>query len=182
MIQYCPVCLSEPGAYLRRGWRFSFEVACFNDGCFLLDSCWQCGALVDPLSNTTPVMEFVCVKCSAPLAKAPSLHLPDTVEEQEAIYAQLHRLAAEANGDVSWREYRYVSELSSARCAAPIRPMPPHATTPYVGRLGPAASGACRAHAQAACHQMAPQGRGATKSRSRRIATPRRRGASRSPV
>jgi hypothetical protein len=113
IIQYCPVCLSGPGAYLRRGWRFSLEVACFNDGCFLLDACWQCGALVDPLSHTMPATEFVCVKCSAPLAKAPSLHLPGTVQEQDAIYARLHWLAAEANDDFSWRAYHYVTALSS---------------------------------------------------------------------
>jgi hypothetical protein len=34
-----------------------------------------------------PATEFLYVKCSAPLAKAPSLHWPGTVRDQEAIYA-----------------------------------------------------------------------------------------------
>jgi hypothetical protein len=71
----------------------SVKVACFNDGCFLLDACWKCGALVAPLSQTVPATEFLYVKCTAPLAKAPSLHWPGTVRDQEAIYAFLARLA-----------------------------------------------------------------------------------------
>jgi hypothetical protein len=112
MIQYCPVCLGEDGAYLRRGWRFSIEVACFEDGCFLLDACWKCGALVDPLSQSLPAVEFACVKCGAPLAKAPSLHLPGTVRDQEAIYALLDRLGRYATDGFSPHEDAYVETLS----------------------------------------------------------------------
>jgi len=50
IIQYCPVCLGRgAAAHLRRGWRLSIEVVCFIDGCFLLDACWRCGALLNPL-------------------------------------------------------------------------------------------------------------------------------------
>jgi TniQ len=61
IVQYCPVCLGGDHAYLRRGWRFSLEVACCKDGCFLLDSCWRCGALLDPLAQTVPSDEFLCI-------------------------------------------------------------------------------------------------------------------------
>ena len=72
--QYCPVCLGgEPTRYLRRGWRFSLEVVCSDDGCFLLDACWKCGAVLDPLALAVPCTEFLCCKCSAPLARAPSI-------------------------------------------------------------------------------------------------------------
>jgi hypothetical protein len=113
IIQYCPVCLGEDGAYLRRGWRFSLEVACFRDGCFLLDGCWKCGALVAPLSQTAPATEFLCVKCSAPLAKAPSLHLPGTVRDQEAIYAFLARLVEYGTYGLASRELDYIETLST---------------------------------------------------------------------
>jgi len=78
--QYCPVCLAHPRtAYLRRGWRFSIESVCFRDSCFLLDSCWKCGALLDPLSQTVPSDEFVCCRCYAQLAKAPSISMVEAV-------------------------------------------------------------------------------------------------------
>jgi hypothetical protein len=113
IIQYCPVCRGEDGAYLRRGWRFSLEVACFKDGCFLLDACGKCAALVAPLSQTVPAAEFLCVKCSAPLAKAPSLHLPGTVRDQEAIYVFLARLAEYATYGLDSRELDYIETLST---------------------------------------------------------------------
>jgi hypothetical protein len=92
--QVTRTCLgAERTAYLRRGWRFSIEVACVEDGCFLLDACWKCGALLDPLAQTVPATAFVCVKCGAPLAKAPSLRVREAVREQTAIYEELHRLA-----------------------------------------------------------------------------------------
>lgn len=98
--QYCPVCLgSESRAYLRRGWRFSIEVVCSEDGCFLLDACWKCGALLDPLSQTFPSTEFLCCKCSAPLAKAPSLRMPEAVRGQAMFYDEIDRVAFGISGD-----------------------------------------------------------------------------------
>jgi hypothetical protein len=93
IVQYCPVCLGGvTAAYLRRGWRFSFEVVCSRDGCLLFDACWKCGALVDLLSSTVPSLDFLCCKCRAPLAKAPSLRLSDAVQEQAMLYDEIHRL------------------------------------------------------------------------------------------
>jgi hypothetical protein len=72
IIQYCPVCLADNHTgYLRRGWRFSFEIACWADGCLLLDSCWQCGAVVNLLAQAIPSAEFLCARCHARLAAAP---------------------------------------------------------------------------------------------------------------
>jgi hypothetical protein len=102
VIQYCPVCLRRDRAYLRRGWRFSLEVACFDDGCFLLDACWRCGALLDPLAQTVPSDEFICIKCAAPLARAPSLSVRDSVGDQDMLYAALDRLA-EPTPQHAWR-------------------------------------------------------------------------------
>ena len=93
IIQYRPVCLSQDAPYLRRGWRFSLEVVCYTDGCLLMDSCWCCGALLDPLSHGVPCTEFACVKCGAALAEAPSVCLSETVTDQRALYRELHRLA-----------------------------------------------------------------------------------------
>lgn len=123
IVQYCPVCLGGNHAYLRRGWRFSLEVACFKDGCFLLDSCWRCGALLDPLAQTVPSDAFLCIRCSAPLARAPSLHMPDSVHDQDVMYATLFHLAEESRRLVGWGapdgdyigfgEGDYVAALSS---------------------------------------------------------------------
>jgi hypothetical protein len=122
VIQYCPVYLLRDRAYLRRGWRFSLEVACFDDGCCLLDACWRCGAWLEPLAQTVPSDEFLCIQCAAPLARAPCLSVPDSVGDQDTLYAALDRLAPKRDsyhawhGDddaVSWHEFEYVAALSS---------------------------------------------------------------------
>lgn len=123
MVQYCPVCLRRDRAFLRCGWRFSLEVACFEDGCFLLDACWRCGALLDPLAQTVPSDEFLCIQCTAPLARAPCLSVQDSVGDQNTLYAALDRLAPKRDnpdawhGDnddsISWHERDYVAALSS---------------------------------------------------------------------
>jgi hypothetical protein len=94
IVQYCPVCLGGvTTAWLRRGWRFSFEVVCSRDGCLLLDSCWKCGAFVDLLASTVPSLEFQCGKCAALLARAPSVRMNEAIPEQTLLYDELHRLA-----------------------------------------------------------------------------------------
>lgn len=117
MTQYCPVCLkSEQTRYLRRGWRFSLEVVCSDDGCFLLDACWKCGALLDPLSLTVPCAEFICCKCSAPLAKAPSLRLSETIKDQSRVYDELHRRVSDAAaGFAEYSLYEFVRTLSAGK-------------------------------------------------------------------
>ena len=90
--QYCPVCLADSRtAYLRRGWRFSFEVACWDDGCLLLDACWKCGASVNPLAQAIPSTAFLCAKCHARLADAPSVRMDEFIDLQHFIYAQIER-------------------------------------------------------------------------------------------
>ena len=123
VLQYCPVCLRRDRAFLRRGWRFSLEVACFEDGCFLLDACWRCGAMLDPLAQSVPSDEFLCIQCAAPLARAPCLSVQDSVDDQDALYAALDRLAPKRDSDptwrgddadtISWQERDYVAALSS---------------------------------------------------------------------
>lgn len=82
MNQYCPVCLVGDDLYLARGWRFSLDVVCVKDGCFLLDSCSKCGGLLDPLTQTAPSPGFTCVECGTPFATAPSLRPDRTVLDQ----------------------------------------------------------------------------------------------------
>jgi len=100
IVQYCPVCLARGHtAYLRRDWRFSFEVACRYDGCLLLDRCWQCGAAVDPLAQAVPSDDFLCARCHARLPLAPSLDMDDLAVLQDTIYARIERLALFAAAD-----------------------------------------------------------------------------------
>ena len=115
IIQYCPVCLGRGNAaYLRRGWRFSVEVVCFNDGYFLLDSCWRCGALLDPLSLAAPSGDFLCVMCGARLAAAPSLHEPETIMDQITVYAALGLCLFSTGPDrITTVGEEYIEELSS---------------------------------------------------------------------
>ncbi|MBV8337794.1 MAG: TniQ family protein [Alphaproteobacteria bacterium] len=130
IIQYCPICLGRgDAAYLRRGWRFSIEVACFNDGCFLLDACWRCGALVDPLSSAHPSADFLCVKCGDRLAAAPSLHMPETVTDQTILYQTLFTLLFSFGRDhITIRGEEYIEELSSGalRGTNPANAADPH--------------------------------------------------------
>ena len=92
--QYCPVCLADRRtAYLRRGWRFSFEVVCWDDGCLLLDCCWKCRAGVNPLAQAIPSTEFLCAKCHARLADAPSARMEEFIDLQQFIYAEIERHA-----------------------------------------------------------------------------------------
>ena len=114
MTQYCPVCLSgEQTRYLRRGWRFSLEVVCSDDECFLMDACWKCGTLLDPLSFAVPCTEFLCCKCSAPLAKAPSIRFSETLEDQSRLYDELQRRVSDATaGFAEFRLHDTVRKLS----------------------------------------------------------------------
>jgi hypothetical protein len=144
IVQYCPVCLAaERTAYLRRGWRFSIEVACVEDGCFLLDACWKCGALLNPLAQAVPATAFVCVKCCAPLAKAPSLRMREAVGEQTAIYEELHRLAFTFADDfVGSLPWTTLSGSHPVICGAPIQTTPLIATMPSCWKHGACANGA----------------------------------------
>ncbi len=113
--QYCPVCLGgEPTRYLRRGWRFSLEVVCSDDGCFLLDACWRCGAVLDPLALAVPCTEFLCCKCKASLARAPSIRFSETLTDQAKLYDDIHRrLSDAAAGFAEFRLYETIRRLSA---------------------------------------------------------------------
>ena len=130
VIQYCPVCLGgDDTAYLRRGWRFSVEIVCHRDGCLLLDSCWRCGALLNPLAQTVPSSEFLCVKCGVPFARAPSLCLGETIRDQMLVYHQLERLAFSISPDViGILAEEYIDELSASdlRGTNPANPADRH--------------------------------------------------------
>ena len=130
IIQYCPVCLGRGEvAYLRRGWRFSLEVVCHFDGCFLLDSCWRCGALLSPLSQTVPSAEFLCVKCGAPFARAPSICLAETIPDQAMVYTELDHLAYAFSPDmIAVLAEDYIDALSAGdlRGTNPTNPADRH--------------------------------------------------------
>lgn len=118
IVQYCPVCLSDPEAYVPRGWRFSFELACFKCGCFLLDKCWRCGALLDPLAQTLPSDVFLCGKCGTPFASAPSLPIEAIVTDQSLIYERLSSLAFSGSPSfIGHSALDYIRHLS----AGPLR-------------------------------------------------------------
>ena len=93
IVQYCPICLDRgAAAYLRRSWRFSIAVVCCLDGCFLLDACWRCGAVLDALALGTPSTDVLCATCGARLSAAPSLHMPETLRDQQLLFAALRRM------------------------------------------------------------------------------------------
>lgn len=115
IIQYCPACLrNSETAYLRRGWRFSLEVVCSDDGAILIDACWSCGAFLDPLAQTVPSASFLCVKCGAVLGNAPCLAIKDTIADQGVLYDEIHHLAfGIMNGGFGWLGQEYIEALSS---------------------------------------------------------------------
>lgn len=69
--------------------------------------------MLDPLAQTVPSDEFVCIKCAASLARAPSLSVRDSVGDQDRLYTALDRLAPKRDGyraqhgdddDIGWHE------------------------------------------------------------------------------
>jgi len=130
IIQYCPVCLGRgAAAHLRRGWRFSIEVVCFIDGCFLLDACWRCGVLLNPLAGGSPSADFRCARCGARLAAAPALQMTETVRDQQMIYAALMcTLFPTKPGRIMMWGQAYIDELSAGalRGTNPANPADRH--------------------------------------------------------
>lgn len=130
IIQYCPVCLDrDAAAHLRRGWRFSIAVVCFIDGCFLLNACWRCGALLDPLAGGRPSADFRCVRCGARLSAAPALQMAETVRDQQMLFAALLCLLFPAEPDRSMMSAQaYIDERSAGalRGTNPANPADRH--------------------------------------------------------
>ncbi len=131
IVQYCPVCLGRgAAAHLRRGWRFSVEVVCFIDDCFLLDACWRCGALLDPLALGSPSLDFLCAACGARLAAAPALHLPETLQDQKILFAGLMCILFSSEPEpIMPAGQAYLDELSvgASRGTNPANPADRHA-------------------------------------------------------
>lgn len=64
--QFCPLCLAQDPAYLRRQWRLSVVVACPIHGCRLRDACPVCDAPFIP-HRQHALMRRTCHACSANL-------------------------------------------------------------------------------------------------------------------
>ncbi len=75
--QYCPACLAEEPAYLRKLWRLEFSVACPVHGVLLRDACPACGAPFIP-HRFHSMTARRCCRCDALLvagsAGQPSPH------------------------------------------------------------------------------------------------------------
>ena len=149
IVQYCPVCLgAKHTAYLRRGWRFSIEVACAEDGCFLLDACWKCGAFLIHWRRPCP-QPRLC-------ASSAGCHSP-----RRRRFVSARRLANKwrsmTNATVAHSPSRTTSPghppsttLSGSHpviCGAPIQATPPIATMPSYSKRCAYANGACMGQA-----------------------------------
>jgi hypothetical protein len=64
--QFCPLCLAQDPAYLRRVWRLSLVVACPIHGCRLRDACPVCDAPFIP-HRQHALMRRTCHACTANL-------------------------------------------------------------------------------------------------------------------
>jgi len=115
VVSYCPICLaSEDRAFLRRGWRFTFEVACWKDACLLLDTCWRCGAIVRPLASNAPTTVWRCGRCGAALGDAPSLAMEELIAPQELIYRQIAQVAYTGSHRINPSVIGYLSVLAQS--------------------------------------------------------------------
>jgi len=71
-LQYCPICLSEDNSpYYRIQWRFAWHTGCETHQCKLHDSCWRCGAPIEPhrLVAEDKIVS-ICASCKADLKQA----------------------------------------------------------------------------------------------------------------
>lgn len=64
--QYCPLCLAEEPAHLRRLWRVGFLVACPRHGVLLRDACPHCGAPFIP-HRAHAMARRACHRCGGSL-------------------------------------------------------------------------------------------------------------------
>jgi TniQ len=96
LLQYCPQCLAEDARpYFRRGWRFTYEVACTRHRRRLHDACWQCGAPIAILEQTMPSHQPACASCGAVLAEGRSKPAHDVARRQQGLACLLYYLAVE---------------------------------------------------------------------------------------
>lgn len=64
--QFCPACLAEGTAYLRRSWRLALAAVCPRHGIILADRCGGCGSPVVVIRSDYP---RTCHHCAADLAE-----------------------------------------------------------------------------------------------------------------
>lgn len=115
VVSYCPICLaSEDRAFLRRGWRFSFEVTCWKDACLVLDACWRCGAIVRPLASNAPTIIWRCGQCGAALGDAPSLAMEELTTPQQLIYHRIAQAAYTGSHRINPSVIGYLSVLAQS--------------------------------------------------------------------
>jgi TniQ len=115
VVSYCPICLaSEDRAFLRRGWRFAFEVACWQDACLLLDACWRCGAIVRPLTSNAPTTVWRCGQCGTALGDAPSLAMEALIAPQQLIYDRIAQAAYTGSHRINPAVIGYLSLLAQS--------------------------------------------------------------------
>lgn len=69
--QYCPQCLKENPAYLRRLWRLEFVSACQAHGCRLMDACPHCDTPFVP-HRMDSLLDRQCHHCQGLLTKVAS--------------------------------------------------------------------------------------------------------------
>jgi len=71
-LQYCPICLGEDKSpYYRIQWRFAWHTGCETHQCRLHDSCWHCGAPIEPhrLAAEDQTVS-ICASCKVDLGRA----------------------------------------------------------------------------------------------------------------
>ncbi|MGA9393739.1 MAG: TniQ family protein [Azonexus sp.] len=89
--QYCPVCLAEKPAYLRKLWRLEFMVACPRHGNLLRDSCPNCDAPFIP-HRSHALTKAQCHRCGSSLTA-----IERVVSTDSAVMLQQSVLTALAN-------------------------------------------------------------------------------------
>lgn len=88
--QYCPECLRQSPAYLRRLWRLEFVTACPVHGCRLFDACPHCGAPFVP-HRLDSLLGRRCHQCHQTLIEGAESVNRHALQVQEGLSALLYR-------------------------------------------------------------------------------------------
>lgn len=125
--QFCPACLVEGTAYLRRSWRLALTAVCWRHGVILADRCGDCGAPVVVIRADDP---RICHRCGADLAQTRCAPAPaEALPFQRLQDAILHRGWAQL-GEYHLYSVRYfdllhhvLRLLAGPRCGDDLRTM-----------------------------------------------------------
>lgn len=90
--RYCPLCMQEPGGFLKRAWRLAWVGACDRHGIELEDACPNCG---DPLATHRAVVPTQCWKCLAMLGQQATRAASDARLELQSKWLGRWRTEAE---------------------------------------------------------------------------------------